>query len=321
MPSPDKRPGDPVIDAREGDPAQVSHDETIRLRDAGVAHWLVERVDVLARGDRDSIASVLTQLDTTTMLDGTRTSCRCHFLTLDGNKRPRVDALAQKVVRQVLDYCIPRSRVIEARRHFDDTGSAEAFSALDAEARGLFTKLERSGEGGELLLYMLLETVLRLPQLLCKMPLKTSSQMHVHGVDGIHGRVLPNGILALYWGESKLYARVNEAIDACFESITPYLMDDGSGVAARDLKLVRDHVDPGDEEVRRALVQYFDESQPESARIEFRGACLVGFNRDCYPDPHGDDGVTIRDEIASEVAKWNRRIATVSDTMASRPSS
>ena len=62
-------------------------------------------------------------------------------------------------------------------------------------------KLERSGEGGELPLYLLLEMLLGLPQLLCKMPLKTSAETHLHGVDGVHGKLLPSGDLALYWGE------------------------------------------------------------------------------------------------------------------------
>jgi len=44
----------------------------------------------------------------------------------------------------------------------------------------------RSGELGELLLYMLIEWVLKAPIVASKMYLKTSQQMPVHGVDGIH---------------------------------------------------------------------------------------------------------------------------------------
>jgi hypothetical protein len=130
--------------------------------------------------------------------------------------------------------------------------------------------------------------------------------MHVHGVDGVHGKLLPNGNLALYWGESKLHAKVNEGIDACFESLAPYLLDEGSGAAQRDLLLVRDHFDPGDEEIKQALVKYFDDSQPESARVEFRGACLVGFMLEDYPDPA--DLETVRGDLATQIAKWTERI-------------
>jgi Cap4 SAVED domain len=264
----------------------------------------------LVRGDAASLTPILTQVGSEVTLAETKACCRCHFVTFDPNGRPRVDALVEKLARQVSDYCIPRSRIAEAAEQYHDTGSTEAFSALEHEARELFVKLDKSGEGGELLLYLLLETLLGLPQLLCKMPLKTSAEMHVHGVDGVHGKLLPSGNLALYWGESKLYTNVNQAIDACFDSIAPYLLDQGAGAAQRDLLLVRDHIDPGDEDIKQALLKYFDDSEPESARIEFRGASLVGFTLENYPNPLADDGQSIRTEIAEQLAKWHQHIGT-----------
>lgn len=279
------------------------------LEQAGAAAWLVETVRSLARGDVRSLESILTEAGTCVTLDKTKACCRCHFVTRDGNGRPRVHALVEMLARQVQDYCIPRSRIAEARRALDRTGSTAAFSALEHEARDLFVTLAKSGEGGELLLYLLLENVLRLPQLLCKMPLKTSSEMHIHGVDGVHGTMLPDGKLALYWGESKLYGNVTNAIDACFESIAPYLNDTGGGPARRDLLLVREHIDPGDETVKQALGKFFDDTQPESARVEFRGACLVGFDLKDYPDPRCEDGISLNEAAAARIAKWHTRIA------------
>jgi hypothetical protein len=40
-------------------------------------------------------------------------------------------------------------------------------------------------------------------------------------------------------------------------------------------------------------------------RAEFRGACLVGFDREGYPDPHGPDGCP---EIVAEIQTWHGRI-------------
>jgi hypothetical protein len=273
----------------------------------GVASWLLEAFSKLKGRDPDSIAAVLAAFGTEVILEDTKASCRCHFVVCDGNGRPRVDALLDMLARQVQDYCIPRSRREEAYRHFERTGSSAMFSALEREARELFTRIDTSGEGGELLLYLLLETVLGLPQLLCKMPLKTSSQMHVHGVDGVHGNLLEDGTLALYWGESKLYADVNAGIDASFESISPFLLDDGGGEARRDLLLVREHLDPADDTLKEALRCYFDESRPESARIEYRGACLIGFNLEDYPDlARGGEGV--REQITARISGWHERI-------------
>jgi hypothetical protein len=182
------------------------------------------------------------------------------------------------------------------------------FTALATEARELFVRSETSGEGGELLLYLLLENLLRLPQLFCKMPLKTSSETHVHGVDGVHGKLLEDGTLALYWGESKLHANINSAIDECFKSLAPYLTGGSSGPAKRDLMLLREHLDLGDDKVKSALLQFFDRSRPEAARVQFRGACLIGFDLAGYPEPFTEDSEEICEEVAAAIAKWHERL-------------
>ena len=290
--------------------AELSDTSREVLRAAGVESWLLEAVEGLSRRDPESLAGVLHAFGREVALKGTKASCRCHFVVFDGNGRPRVDALVGILAQQVLDYCIPRSRRAEAAKHFERTGSAEMFSALEREARELFTSLETSGEGGELLLYLLLETVLGLPQLLCKMPLKTNSQMHVHGVDGVHAKLHDDGTLALYWGESKIYKDVNEGIDASFQSISPFLLDDGGGSVRRDLLLVRQHIDPGNEEVKRALGRYFDDTKPESARVEYRGACLIGFDLEDYPNLSNGQGESISEQIAAKIAAWHERICS-----------
>ena len=90
------------------------------------------------------------------VLDGTSVTVRCHFVARTPNGQVLVRKLAQKLAAQVVEYCIPPSRIAEAR----SAGSTEAVLALQAEATELFTTLKRSGEAGELLLYLLLEVVL-----------------------------------------------------------------------------------------------------------------------------------------------------------------
>ncbi len=164
-----------------------------RLREKGVDEWLIDAVDAMARGRPENLAGLLIAVGEPVTHEGTRTTCRTHFVVKDGNGRPRIEALADRLAQKAVDYCIPRSRINDALTEMNETGSTAGFTRLSDEARSLFTKLSKSGEGGELILYTLLEVVLRIPQILCKMPLKTSSQMHVHGSDGIHGKVLPNG--------------------------------------------------------------------------------------------------------------------------------
>jgi hypothetical protein len=163
------------------------------LAQQGVADWLVDAVSRLARDDDRNLDAHLVTVGEVAALDGTGAACRCHFVARDGNGRPRVEHLARRLADQAVDYCIPRTRFQEARDHMVRTGSAEKVLALQREAKELFTHLENSGEGGEMLLYLLLEVELGIPQLLCKTPLKTNPEVHYHGVDGVHGKVTDTG--------------------------------------------------------------------------------------------------------------------------------
>ena len=287
----------------------MPEDVTSKLRADGVSDWLIQAVANMARGNPDVVSGLLVSVSDPIILPGTKTSCRTHFVKKDGNGRARVDALVNVLAQKAVDYCIPRSRINEALAAMHTTGSTADFVRLSEEARSLFTNLATSGEGGELLLYTLLEEVLRIPQIICKMPLKTNSQMHIHGSDGIHGKMLDSGNLALYWGESKLHAKVNSAIDKCFESVGPFLIEGLDGAAQRDLLLVRDNLDTGSEELTAALIRYFSQGTEESAKIEVRAGCLVGFDVDDYPDPLDDSGQAIRVEVQKAIDGWIKRIS------------
>lgn len=278
------------------------------LRDAGVANWLVDALNGTARDPGRSLSQVMTPVGDPVQVTNALARCRCHFIAADGNGRPRVGPLVDLLIAEIVDYCIPRSRIAEAHTHYMETNSTNALVRLENEARGLFSHLAKSGEGGELLLYLLLEAVLGLPQVLCKMPLKTNTQMHYHGVDGVHAKALPDGTLALYWGESKLYASVNAGITECFSSLAPLLLDDGTGSSRRDTMLLRDHLDTGDPALTTALKRYFTSSEPESNRVQIRGACLVGFSHHDCLSPFAADAMTIRTEVSTEIEKWRNKI-------------
>jgi hypothetical protein len=285
-------------------------DLATQLAKDGVEPWLVGAVERLARTEGRSLDPYLMTVGEATLLDQTHATCRCHFVRVDPQGTPRVPALVNMLSDQIVDYCIPRTRFNEALEHAVRTNSADKMLQLQREARGLFTKIKTSGEGGELLLYALLEIALGLPQILCKMPLKTNQQVHYHGVDGVHAQALDDGKLAVYWGEAKLYADVNAAIDAAMSSLAPFLLDAGDGAAQRDVLLLRDHADAGDDELTAALVRYFTEDTAEASQLVVRGACLVGFSMDDYTDPMQEDGATIRTEVANAMTSWHTRLAT-----------
>ncbi|WP_345819102.1 Hachiman antiphage defense system protein HamA [Methylobacterium fujisawaense] len=57
------------------------------------------------------------------------------------------------------------------------------------------------------------------------MDLKTDRRMHYHGADGVYAGVTPDGILKLYWGESKLCKDMASGIRACLSSLAPFLVE------------------------------------------------------------------------------------------------
>ena len=122
----------------------------------------------------------------------------------------------------VADYAIPRTKLAKAKARDIKYNSTEAVTALVEQARRSFTDLAKTGEGGEMLLFLLAERFLKLPQVLCKMDLKTDTRMHYHGADGVYAGVTPEGMLKLYWGESKIYKDAATAIKDCLASLAPF---------------------------------------------------------------------------------------------------
>ena len=219
--------------------------------------------------------------------------------------------LAEFMRNAVADYAIPRSKLAEAKARDTKYNSTEALTALVEQARRSFTDLAKTGEGGEMLLFLLAERFLKLPQILCKMDLKTDTRMHYHGADGVYAGVTDQGMLKLYWGESKIYKDAAAAIRDCLASLAPFLVEPDHEAAERerDLILLSDKADLSDPSLTEALKRYFDRNSVLSKRVQYWGVALVGFDAAFYP---GDDVKTVADEIATaartELEIWRAKI-------------
>lgn len=244
-------------------------------------------------------------------IEGCKVTLHCHCLAVDGNGRIRPKRLAEFMRNAVADYAIPKTRMDAARARDSKFNSSSAVTALFHEAKGAFTDLSNTGEGGEMLLYLLAERFLGLPQVLCKMDLKTDSHMHYHGADGVYASVTSDGLLKLFWGESKVYADVTAAVRDCLKSLAPFLCEDDHEGASRerDLILLSDKADLNDPAITSAFKRYFDRSSPLSNRVEYCGIALIGFNTDFYP---ADDAKAVSDEIVkaanSEISNWSEKV-------------
>lgn len=244
------------------------------------------------------------------ILDGTQATARCHILRREGHGVPRVNALATLMCKKLVDYAMPRTYIAEAKDAFEQTGSTAKFVELAMKASKLFSHIRNTGEGGELLLYLLAEAYLGIPQVISKMHLKTNAQVHYHGVDGVHASVDPaTGILALWWGESKLYASLNDGIRACLDSIAQYLVPDapnGSPVD-RDFDLLSAYSDLSDPDLLAAFKHFLDPDSPLFLKVQYRGICLVGFDRDDYPLAITDDPTSFSQEVTEAIEGWKTR--------------
>jgi len=260
----------------------------------------------LVRGDPNEFLHLLTAYEVPVLLKGSTAVVRTHFLATDANGKPAVDFLGTAMARAAMDFCIPRSRIDQALKHLQETGSTSQFSRLEQQARELFVDADGTGEGGELLLFLLMEQVLKVPQLLAKMSLKTNSNVHVHGSDGVHAKFGDDGVLDLYWGESKLYKSSSDAFTDCFASIGPFLGADGDA-RRRDLLLVRENINVQQDDLAAHLLQYFDETNPKALKVRWNGVCLIGFDYSAYPNLEklADDQTA---EISKAVGRWQKAI-------------
>jgi len=264
--------------------SQPAEQPTVRMTETRVTGDLfADMLNSLVRGDPNDFLHLLTAYDVPVPLEGSSATVRTHFLATDANGSPAVELLGTAMARAAMDFCIPRSRIEHALKHLQATGSASHFSRLEQQARELFVEGDGTGEGGELLLFLLMEQVLKVPQILAKMSLKTNSNVHVHGSDGVHAKLGDDGVLDLYWGESKLYQSSSDAFTDCFDSIGPFLGADGD-TRRRDLLLVRESLNVQQDDLAAHLVQYFDETSAKALELRWNGVCLVGFDYSEYPD-------------------------------------
>jgi len=266
----------------------------------------------IVAGDPEELDVHLQLIERDFPIENCKVTLHCHCLTVDGNGRVRPRRLAEFLRNAIADYAIPKSRMEAARARDAKFKSSTAVTELYQEARGTFTDLSNSGEGGEILLYLLAERFLGLPQVLCKMDLKTDSRMHYHGADGVYASVTDEGLLKLFWGESKIYGDATTAIRECLKSLAPFLIEedhDGSS-RQRDLVLLSDKADLNDVKLTEAFKKYFDKKSPMSNRVQYCGVALVGFDSDFYP---GDDVAAVAEEIAeaarTEMSNWLASIA------------
>ena len=252
---------------------------------------LKEKIQELIECKYDGFDARLTELKCEVDVGDFELTCRFYYLTFRGGQ-PSIDDFVEFIYWKVIYFCIPYSTRKSYVDKFNSTGDYRSWHELTDKARELFIRAKKqrltTGEPGELILFMLLEKVMNAPQIVCKMDLKTSTQVPVHGSDAIHVYYDDvTNMLCLYWGESKLRAEISTALDETCGSIVNFISGKETGVPReRDLKIIRDHITVIDDKLKTQILKYLDPYEPESNNIEECFACFVGFEYDLLSQLH-----------------------------------
>ena len=212
-------------------------------------------------------------------INSLKAKLRFHHLKFDGNGRPMTKALAGLLYNYIIDYCIA-AKNRPAPISFTDA------ARLTKEARKLFRNPDitddspdKTGEAGEALLYFLIEAIIQAPQIVAKMELKTNRKLESNGSDGIHARWNEDdNVVDFYFGESKLYQDMGDAISSAIKSIEGFHTNE---IYKHEFTMITKHFKYADEEVQKAVTEHIELGEPgPGARINH--ACLIGYNWDEY---------------------------------------
>jgi hypothetical protein len=209
-------------------------------------------------------------------VDGT---IRFHHLKSDGNGQPMVKALAEMLYNYIIDYCI-------ASKNRSGSLDPSQYARLTKQARELFRHpkilngtTDNTGEAGETLLFFLTEAVLKAPQIVAKMELKTNRRDEVKGSDGIHARWNEaDQVVDLFFGESKLYQSVNDAISSALKSISDFHDNE---MYKHEFSIVTKHFKFAHENVRSELSKLIGNGATTQG-VRLNHSCLIGYDWEQY---------------------------------------
>src|SRR2546421_9368739 len=116
-----------------------------------------------------------------------RVKLHAHFLAFREGQ-PTIAEFVDILSYKLVSFCLHRKHIDQIQSSWSTLRPdkiQESAVRLHQQALDLFKrankKTNRNGEFGELITYLLIESVLKAPQFLAKMSLKTNSQMPVHG--------------------------------------------------------------------------------------------------------------------------------------------
>lgn len=247
-------------------------------------------------GNFESLSSRIRHLSYNTDKLGDRIDVRCSYIAFKDGKQT-FDEFLEVLYHQIVSFCLPRSEIAPAHGRMkqaladnDTVLVNQILTQLHERARSLFIKAKkgshRSGEAGEILLFILVEWLLGAPQIVSKMYLKTNNNMPVHGTDGIHAKFdVETQKLLLYWGESKAHNSLGNAFSSAMKSIKNFI---DAGGQEFEVKVVSSFSDfnTATEEAKQAFLNYLNPYSEDYNECITVFACLLVFD---FPVNNSED--------------------------------
>jgi hypothetical protein len=192
---------------------------------------------------------------------------RFHYIKFNPNNEPKFNKLIEILIEHITHYSLSVSKRYKQN---DEVYRNKMYR----EARNLFRNLSKTGELGEMILWFLLESVLKAPQVVAKMDLKTNPNDEIKGADGIHVNILNDDTLEIIFGESKLYKTLSNAISDAFNSIETFISKEQD---KREYSLITTHFKWMNTDKQEKLLNFLLENI-EVDEIKIKFAILIGFD-------------------------------------------
>ncbi len=209
-------------------------------------------------------------------------------------ERPDEDALAEAVCHQVINYALPRRKLLAAMEKLAH-GDNSIMSKLTSEARSAFISFRSSkdpgiakglesrySEVGEVIAFCVACHFLGAGQVAAKMALKTNREMPVFGIDGIHAQQDDYGTLNVFFLESKMVDDALSGMTQYLDSAISFYNNRAQNV--RELNICQDlsNLDTLPEPARSTAIDYFNPYSTSRANVRERFIGVITYDEPLF---------------------------------------
>ncbi len=249
---------------------------------------------------QESYDACLSSISHDLKLHGIKSTLRFHHLVFDKNGEPKLDVLIENLANYLTSYCLT------SERRAGDLSEQDR-NSLYRQAKKLLRDEANSGEAGELLLYFLTEAVLKAPQAVAKVSLKTNPRDEIKGSDGIHvGWSEEENCLVIYFGESKIYTQVSSAIDSAVSSINSFYK---KRLLDHEIFLVSSHFNLLNPVIKTRILNILDKKKGGDYKVVH--TCLFGFDWSAYSALNTPNKIAFIDKFAEHYLERAKELASL----------